>query len=499
MKTNFNVLKYLMFSCVLLLISGVSSQSKSLTTQKYIDSFKDAAMQEMRVYGIPASITLGQGILESASGNSRLCKECNNHFGIKCRKNWEGKYCLADDDAKDECFRGYENANESYRDHSLFLKNSRRYASLFELPPTDYENWAHGLRKAGYATNPAYGNILIRVIEKYRLSLYDSIVVLGNEYLTNGPGKVINVNGLPAVAARAGDNVENLAKENDLAQWRLCKYNDLEGKNLINPGEILYLKPKRNKGIEKTHIIKRGETLHDISQMHAVKLKSLRKLNKLKDGQEPAVGEEINLQDRRKTPPKIVIGDVPMSNVKKIFQIEKKLDSNTYEVQKNETIESIANKFNISVLNIVRWNDMEFAEVKEGQILILAPGVKSSSEVRSAVSDDQELKPRTHTVIKGETIFSIARNYGIDAQTIISANPQLQNGGQLLADQVISLIPSLEAESSAISQKPSIHYVKPGETLYALSIKYGVSVDEMKSLNGLENNSIWVGQKLKLK
>lgn len=499
MKTNVKALKFLMFSCAFLLFAGVSSQSKSLTTQKYIDSFKDAAMQEMRVYGIPASITLGQGILESASGNSRLCKECNNHFGIKCRKNWEGKYCLADDDAKDECFRGYETANESYRDHSLFLKNSRRYASLFELPPTDYENWAHGLRKAGYATNPAYGNILIRVIEKYRLSLYDSIVVLGQDYLTEGPGKVMSVNGLPAIAARAGDNVENLAKENDLAQWRLCKYNDLDGKNLINPGEILYLKPKRDKGMEKTHIVKRGETLHDVSQMHAIKLKSLRKLNKLKDGQEPAVGEEINLQEKRETPPKVVSGDVPMSSVTKIFQQEKKLDPNTYEVQKDETIESIANKFNVSVLNIVRWNDMEFAEVKEGQILILAPGVKSSAEVRSAVNNDDELKSFTHTVMKGETVFSIARHYGISAKTIISANPDLQNGGQLMADQVISLVPSSDSKPVSASKKPSIHYVKPGETLYALSVKYGISVDELKSLNGLNNNSIWVGQKLKLK
>lgn len=498
MKTIVNALKCVILASVFLLIGNVKSQSNSLTTQKYIDSFKDAAMQEMRVYGIPASITLGQGILESASGNSRLCKECNNHFGIKCRKNWDGKFCLADDDAKDECFRGYETANESYRDHSLFLKNSKRYEFLFDLPPTDYENWAHGLRKAGYATNPSYGNILIRVIEKYRLSLYDSIVVLGQDYLTEGPGKVMNVNGLPAVAARTGDNVQNLAKENDLAQWRLCKYNDLDGKNLINPGEILYLKPKRDKGMEKTHIVKRGETLHDVSQMHAIKLKSLRKLNRLKDGQEPAVGEEINLQEKRELPPKIVSGEVPMSKVTKIFQQEKKLDPNTYEVLKDETIESIANKFNVSVLNIVRWNDMEFAEVKMGQILILAPGVKSSSEVRSAVNDDKELKSFTHTVMKGETVFSIARHYGISAKTIIEANPSLQNGDQLIVDQVISLVPQDEKKPETAVQTPNIHYVKPGETLYAISVKYGISVEDLKSLNELKNNSIWVGQKLKL-
>jgi membrane-bound lytic murein transglycosylase D len=141
---------------------------------------------------------------------------------------------------------------------------------------------------------------------------------------------------------------------------------------------------------------------------------------------------------------------------------------------------------------------MEFAEVKEGQILILAPGVKSSSEVRSAVSDEDELKSFTHTVMKGETVFSIARHYGISSQTIISANPNLQNGEQLIVDQVISLVPQNEKKTGTVIQKPNIHYVKPGETLYALSVKYGITIEELKSLNSLKNNSIWVGQKLKL-
>jgi len=155
-----------------------------MTTRSYIDSFKLAAMVEMKAYGIPASITLGQGILESASGNSKLAKECNNHFGIKCRSTWTGRFCLADDDAKDECFRGYLTANESYRDHSLFLYESKRYAKLFELASTDYKNWANGLREAGYATNPSYGNLLIGVIEKYRLAMYDSMVVMGEDFYT---------------------------------------------------------------------------------------------------------------------------------------------------------------------------------------------------------------------------------------------------------------------------------------------------------------------------
>jgi flagellum-specific peptidoglycan hydrolase FlgJ len=182
--------------------------AQKMSTQQYIEEFKYAAMQEMKIYGIPASVTLAQGILESASGNSKLAKDCNNHFGIKCRKNWTGNFCLADDDAADECFRGYPNAMESYRDHSLFLKGASRYDFLFSLPVTDYRAWAHGLRQAGYATNPAYGNIIIGVVERYRLSMYDSMMVLGTDYTSpdTAAGRLIQMHGLPAVIVSKSQN-----------------------------------------------------------------------------------------------------------------------------------------------------------------------------------------------------------------------------------------------------------------------------------------------------
>ena len=477
-----------------------AQNSRSLSTKAYIDSFKDIAMQEMRTNGVPASITLGQGILESASGNSRLSKECNNHFGIKCRKNWTGKYCLADDDAKDECFRGYESAYESYRDHSLFLKNSRRYDFLFELNPLDYESWSHGLRKAGYATNPAYGNILTRIIEKYQLSHYDSLVVIGEDYFNGSPGTRISVNGIPAIAAKSGDTPESIAKEQKLAEWKIYKYNDLQRDDFINPGEILYLKPKRKTAVENTHIIKRGESMHDVSQMYAIKLNSLRKLNKLEPGQEPQIGEELHLSDKRKSPPKVVKGPVPMSTAVKVLQAKGPTNEQTHEVQNGETIEMIADKYHTSVLNLVRWNDLEYAEVSTGQILVLAPGIKSSAEVRSVSEEEVSLKSETHTVMRGETVYSIARMYKIEPQQIIQANTRLRNGGSLLADEVIRLIPAEKTspEKENIRTHASIHYVKPGETLYGISQKYGVSVEAIKSENRLSSNAIWVGQKLKL-
>jgi LysM repeat protein len=169
-------------------------------------------------------------------------------------------------------------------------------------------------------------------------------------------------------------------------------------------------------------------------------------------------------------------------------------------VQNGETIEMIADKYHTSVLNLVRWNDLEYAEVSAGQVLVLAPGIKSSAEVRSVSEEEVSLKSETHTVMRGETVYSIARMYKIEPQQIIQANARLRNGGSLLADEVIRLIPAEKTspEKENIRPHASIHYVKPGETLYGISQKYGVSVEAIRSANRLSSNAIWVGQKLKL-
>ena len=142
------------------------------TTLTYIEKFKGVAIEEMNTYGIPASITLAQGISELGSGNSSLAKYANNHFGIKCTSDWKGKAYYKDDDERNDCFRVYKDARESYKDHSEFLKR-KRYSFLFELDKNDYKNWALGLKTAGYATNPKYPDMLIGIIEKYKLYQYD--------------------------------------------------------------------------------------------------------------------------------------------------------------------------------------------------------------------------------------------------------------------------------------------------------------------------------------
>ncbi len=484
------------------IISSLSAQ-KSMNTKEYIDSFKQAAMQEMRVHGVPASITLGQGILESASGNSKLSKECNNHFGIKCRKNWNGKFCLADDDAKDECFRGYETAIESYRDHSLFLKGSSRYAPLFELNPTDYEGWANGLREAGYATNPAYGTILSNIIRKYRLTLYDSMVVLGEEYFkgSSDQPEMIQINGVPAIGAKEGENPSEVAKKHHLGTWQIYRYNDLKEGEMINPGEIIYLRPKRSSGSEETHILKKGETLRDISQQYAVKMKQLYRKNRLEPGQEPAVGEVIYLKEKRQSPPKLAVQTPKTSQadaINVVNQRKKAIAENMHEVLKGETIEQIAEKYHTSVLNLVRWNDLETADVKVGQILVLSPTMKPAKNTENMVNNRDNVKPKTHTVLRGETVYSISKLYSIKADSLIVWN-NLQSKA-ISVDQVINLyrVANLAQGHSPQGNVATIHFVKLGETLYSIAQKYHLPVDRLKQLNNIQNNSISIGQKLNL-
>ncbi|MFZ9514512.1 MAG: LysM peptidoglycan-binding domain-containing protein [Bacteroidetes bacterium] len=499
----------------LIVCEGLSAQLMS--TRQYIDSFKFVAMQEMRAHGVPASITLGQGVLESASGNSKLAKNCNNHFGIKCRSNWTGKFCLADDDAKDECFRGYETAFDSYRDHSLFLKGGKRYFLLFELSATDYKGWANGLREAGYATNPNYGNILIGVIEKYRLSQYDSMVIFGEDFYAPGvtaPATPTEVNGIQAIMAKPGETPEQVAERYNMSTWQIYKYNDISKGDMLSPGEIIYLKPKRRRAIENNHTVKNGETMREISQKYGVKVKHLYKLNRLEPGLEVRPGEVINLKEKRETSPAILErNDNPnqvnavdlILNQRSITQ-ENKPKGTVYEVQAGETLQDIAQRMNVTALDLARWNNLDGYTVAAGQILVLRPNVKMSEETqvdyRNFMSNTGSSNaPRTHIVIRGETLFSIARLYRLSVDSLTAWN-QL-DGKPLMVDrklylQRVSGAASVKSDNNA-QLYDAFHFVQPGETLYSISRKYSVTVDQVKSWNRLESNQIEVGQRLKVR
>jgi LysM repeat protein len=302
-----------------------------MTAEQYIEKYKGDAINEMLLFNIPASITLAQGMLESGNGNSDLAVYANNHFGIKCHSGWDGPTFIKDDDAKDECFRKYPSALDSYTDHSNFLKTRSRYAPLFELKRTDYKGWAKGLHKVGYATDPKYTRRLLALIENYELFKYDKaddrtpaqfkqkstettgqVKPVVKRIETQKPKKttatvqrhvlrpVEQFRFINYVIIKPGDSFSKIAQETDKDIWQLYKFNDLQPTDKLIAGERLYLQPKRRNAKEPYHVVKKGETMRSISQLYAIKLKSLYKKNRMNPGEEPKVGETLYLRQNKK-------------------------------------------------------------------------------------------------------------------------------------------------------------------------------------------------------
>lgn len=292
------IVSILAAAAICLAAAGITPQ------QKYIEKWASVAQQEMQRSGVPASITLAQGLLESNSGQSELASRSNNHFGIKCHSDWKGGKVMHDAETGKECFRAYKSADESFRDHSDFLRYQDRYKSLFELDPTDYKGWAQGLKKAGYATDPLYPAKLIRIIEDNKLYVFDSGVAPSSipptpktleepkrlpvkykeEFSFPMTRPVYSINDVPCVYALAGETYESIALANNLFVKEILYFNDLKEAQPLNVGETVYLAPKKSasaKGVEK-YVVGPDESvsLRDVSQRFGVKLSSLRKLNK---------------------------------------------------------------------------------------------------------------------------------------------------------------------------------------------------------------------------
>ena len=232
-----------LFICLVCALS-VQAQTRNKQYEDYIKKYRDIAVREMKRYHIPASITLAQGLLESGAGQSTLARKSNNHFGIKCGGDWRGPTVSHDDDARGECFRAYKHPEESYEDHSKFLAGRPRYASLFKLKITDYKGWAHGLKKAGYATNPRYAEKLIGIIELYNLHKYDTKDGIKWMKQNPEPHQPYVSNELLYIVVRAGDTWKSISKEFDISQSKLRKYNDLYKGYNLQVGDILYLEKK---------------------------------------------------------------------------------------------------------------------------------------------------------------------------------------------------------------------------------------------------------------
>ena len=269
------------FKCIAfgLLILSNSVFGQEISRKEYIEKYSSLAVKQMHQYKIPASITLAQGILESNNGNSRLAVKANNHFGIKCH-GWEGKKIFADDDKKNECFRNYKNVLESFVDHSLFLNKYSRYEFLFDYKITDYISWAKGLKKAGYATNSKYPELLIKIIEENKLYQFDREKIDKN--LISGKRNIyMHPNKIKYVVSKNQESYKTIAKSLNIKLKQILKYNDDKKLSVLKVGTKVFIQPKRNRSKQRTHVVNKGEDLRSISQTYGIKMKSLKKRNEL--------------------------------------------------------------------------------------------------------------------------------------------------------------------------------------------------------------------------
>ena len=255
------------------------------------------AVDQMKQYGIPASITLAQGLLESDAGRSTLASKCNNHFGIKCHNDWKGRKMYHDDDERQECFRCYGSPEDSYRDHSLFLVNGARYKDLFKLGATDYKGWAKGLKAAGYATSPTYAQKLIELIERYGLDHYDT---RNGVRLKPGqlPHQPLLVNGQRCVRLREGETLKDIAREYGMQLRLLRRFNEVDRKFTPPVGTLIYLERKKSRADRehRTYVVRKGDSLWSISQQFGVRMNSLASRNRLGDDNPLTVGMTLVLR-----------------------------------------------------------------------------------------------------------------------------------------------------------------------------------------------------------
>ncbi|MFZ4059214.1 MAG: glucosaminidase domain-containing protein [Ferruginibacter sp.] len=359
-----------------------------MTPAEYIEQYKDLAIREMKRMGVPAAIKLAQGILETEAGNSPLLQKSNNHFGIKCKNTWTGEGVSHDDDAPGECFRTYKDAEASYRDHSNFLRGNSRYGFLFDLDPADYKGWSYGLKKAGYATNPKYPEILIRNIEQYNLQQYSLEAVndvpkrekgvyeddkeipapplkeeqindqwLDNNSVVDKPDARLTVNGIKCILAPKGASLLVIATRNNINLSKLLQYNDFSEDGLLAKEQYIFLDKKSKTGSIPTCLVLPKETVHDIAQKYGIQLQYLLDYNNLTEGAILQPGSRLLLKPEGK---KVTTTANTPAVAQKI-----------HIVQAKEGLYAISKKYGISVETLKTMNNLQTDSLSIGQQLII--------------------------------------------------------------------------------------------------------------------------------
>lgn len=481
-----------LFAYLFVLFTVQSSYAQQSETQlAYINRYKDIAVREMERAGIPASIKLAQGILESNAGQSVLARRAKNHFGIKCGANWQGGTVYREDDDYDangklikSCFRAYKNSEASYIAHSEFLRDPRkafRYGFLFRLDPQDYRRWAHGLKQAGYATSPTYPEKLISIIERYELYRYDDASTVDidtpADIVTSG---ILDNNDVRYVVANDGETLEDIAKRVDASVRNLINYNEqlTDAQQKVDQGEWVYLQPKRNgyRGRDKYHTVVAGETMFDISQQYGVKLSKLFKRNRLRSGQEPGTGERIKLRGWKvKERPKLqqeVQAEAPLPPINVPVTEEGEIEFEDAEeeteappVSPNQPTTPSGNPV------IVQPETPSSGNQPEVPVIIINPG-SQPAPTRPAPTTGEPGDPTPEPTPANPAPV-------ISPSTPPTANPN-------------------PTPPPNTGNTPVYHTVVAGETLYGISRRYNTTVEQLKSLNGLTSNTIQAGTQLRV-
>jgi LysM repeat protein len=404
-------MKKLQFTLAIVLLSAVKSFGQpSEVIRQYILKFKDIAIEEMQRTGVPAAITLAQGIHETSAGQSVLVLKSNNHFGIKCKAEWNGPSVSHDDDARGECFRKYSSPYDSYKDHSDFLASRSHYSSLFKLNPTDYEAWAYGLKKAGYATNPKYPQILIKLIRDYNLQDY-TLIAMGSKSKPDNsneawvknrdqntkntstssvaapviaqpkkilyPSGVFKINDTKVVFVNKGTSYLAVAQEYNVQLNRLFEFNDMRPQEVAMDDQLIYLQRKRRTGANQFHTVTDGESLHEIAQVEGIRIENLLSYNFLNGNMQPQAGERLYLHEKAPAMPKLMTAAAIVTVVSKSNDLAKASDEDRnsaagfiiHKVQTKETMYSIAKRYGVAPQDIIKWNELASMDLKIGQQL----------------------------------------------------------------------------------------------------------------------------------
>ncbi len=480
-----------------IVLSAFGVQAQSSTHLEYIDRYKEIAIREMERAGIPASIKLAQGLLESGAGTSDLARRANNHFGIKCGSGWTGKtYYKKDDDYNERgelvesCFRDYRDPESSYIAHSEFLRDPNkqfRYGFLFRLDPTDYKAWARGLKRAGYATSATYSSKLIDIIERYELHRYDELtsteVIAGGDEIPqldedetpfDRPGVLFTNNDVDYLFAREGETLAEIALRAQASVSDLVRYNEREydRSEALEKGTVIYLQPKRNsfRGKRQWHYVKKGETMFSISQIYGIDLGRLYRRNKLEKGQMPEVGERIKIRGW---------------NVSSPPELRETTDREEEEEEETDEEEEL-------VINLPPTVDEDQPEP------IIIEDEEEDFTMDEGFDSDRDYLDITITPIdrpdRDERPTFPPRDRADDSPPTTDTDNGF--GEDRFGEQPDEPEEEQPAPPSDVSRT---HTVVKGDTLFNISRRYGLSVAELKTLNGLSGNTIFIGQELRVK